>query len=259
MGYCFIDPVRGRPSISIPPKDDLSRDGYTIDDLAALRTAPPLGFPRRAWAPDIMGLAVAAEFMMQPWGNQIHLDPPPAVGSAAAMAEIAELLDLAKTERPARLTEILEQDGAYHEYLFRMVMMTDQSHPHTYELVKVGARVSEMLMAYYKLVFNRPRPQQIAPALFPPVGAAPHPAYPSGHATTARLAALCLCDVVPAALAGAVMWMSDRIARNREVAGVHYRSDTVAGQSLAQQAHDIMLQGARYIALRNLARAEWQP
>ncbi len=40
---------------------------------------------------------------------------------------------------------------------------------------------------------------------------------------------------------GPLRLMADRIARNREVAGLHYRSDTWAGLMLAAGCFDIML------------------
>jgi membrane-associated phospholipid phosphatase len=111
---------------------------------------------------------------------------------------------------------------------------------------------------HHKARFNRMRPSSILPCLLPPLEVPGHAAYPSGHATQAQLIAMCLeivmprNRVMPASPAGPVgqfmpqygplRMMADRIARNREVAGLHYRSDTWAGRILAAGCFRIMLQ-----------------
>ena len=52
--------------------------------------------------------------------------------------------------------------------------------------------------------------------------------------------------------------MALRIARNREVFGLHYPSDSEAGRRLACRAHQLLAGCATYVALRNAAQAEWQ-
>jgi acid phosphatase (class A) len=50
-----------------------------------------------------------------------------------------------------------------------------------------------------------------------------------------------------------------RIARNREIAGVHYPSDSSAGASLARQFL-VHLEGTQWFEhLMNRAREEWPP
>jgi hypothetical protein len=93
---------------------------------------------------------------------------------------------------------------------------------------------------YYKGTFNRPRPSQLCPALAPPIAVPGHASFPSGHATQSMLMALCLIDVLPVVptpnTAGNV-WEEDlkvlahRIARNREIAGLHYRIRTPGANS----------------------------
>jgi hypothetical protein len=99
---------------------------------------------------------------------------------------------------------------------------------------------------YYKGTFNRPRPSQLCPALAPPIAVPGHASFPSGHATQSMLMALCLIDVLPVVptpnTAGNV-WEEDlkvlahRIARNREIADLHYPSDSHTGRQLAASIH----------------------
>jgi hypothetical protein len=68
-----------------------------------------------------------------------------------------------------------------------------------------------------------------------------HPSYPSGHATVAWTFAGLIGVVAPQhvrALEGAAA----QVARNREVSGMHYPSDSEAGRLLAQQLVGAMMQ-----------------
>ncbi len=94
-----------------------------------------------------------------------------------------------------------------------------------------------------KRYFMRKRPGQLGdPALqsmFGDTGAGldrlhpGHPSYPSGHATHAYVWAYLLqhCGVD----ADAVLGAASAVAVNREIAGLHFASDTAAGQSLAKE------------------------
>jgi membrane-associated phospholipid phosphatase len=88
-----------------------------------------------------------------------------------------------------------------------------------------------------------------------------HAAYPSGHATQSFLIARCLAAAVeggPSALASeALDALANRIARNREIAGVHYPSDTAAGRDLAAQLFAALDGVATFKAQLAAATAEW--
>jgi membrane-associated phospholipid phosphatase len=106
-----------------------------------------------------------------------------------------------------------------------------------------------------------------------PIEVPGHAAYPSGHATQAYLIARCMKAVLPragwAALMsdgtysdknGPVYCMARRIARNREVLGLHYPSDSVAGEALADDTWPILHEMLSHHLGPNLilsARAEW--
>jgi hypothetical protein len=79
----------------------------------------------------------------------------------------------------------------------------------------------------------------------PPIPVPGHPAYPSGHSTQAHLMALCVKDVLPTAalqnaLGEVIDELADRIARNREIAGLHFESDSKAGENLAQSLFEVL-------------------
>ena len=66
--------------------------------------------------------------------------------------------------------------------------MTQNSHPKTYFVMKVAARVGEVVMMHLKRKYNRPRPSQMFPLVVTARGSG-HSAYPAGHALIARLTA----------------------------------------------------------------------
>lgn len=216
-------------------------------------------FPRRAWSADFTGLVVVGEFARHDWYDLISVDPPPE-GEKAVRGEIDALMALFESEREKRMPEIMAQDNDLQDYFLRLLMMSKTSHPATFDLIKVAERLSEMLMSFYKAKFNRPRPYQFSPALQPLMRLPGHPAYPSGHAMSCHLIAFCLgAAVEDEGIQRALTALAERIGHNREIAGLHYESDTLAGQSIARQAFEKVLPRCRsFQAILDEARGEWR-
>jgi hypothetical protein len=199
--------------------------------------------------------------------------------------ELAELAALAEL-RPGIMAEALAQAPAFDSYFMGILSFNRFSHPCTSALVAFAVLAGGMAAMHHKLAFARPRPSQLSPAVMPPVDPPPHAAYPSGHATQAHLVALCLALVMPDMTAvhqrppegggsplpvrrDPLRDMAVRIARNREVLGLHYPSDSEAGERLAYRAFATMAEMHKaedehsqpmHPALRALvacARAEW--
>jgi PAP2 superfamily len=109
---------------------------------------------------------------------------------------------------------------------------------------KLLARIEPPILDF-KALFGRRRPwdtcsQDLQPMLALPDWRHPgHPAYPSGHATVAWAFALTLARALPS-FAPLLEAAARRVALNREVAGVHYPSDSMAGEELARKLVDIM-------------------
>ena len=108
----------------------------------------------------------------------------------------------------------------------------------------LNEKVDELILKVYfdarlwgfkaKKHFNRVRPSFLENALQPSIENPPHPAYPSNHTFQALVVASLLADLHPTK---AQFYIKDalQIGRNREVAGVHYPSDTEASVILANQ------------------------
>ena len=93
-----------------------------------------------------------------------------------------------------------------------------------------------------KVHYNRPRPQKLSKALtffrqanfnVYPLKTAETPSYPSGHATEGRFVSLYLVDKVPFEHKGNIKRIGDDIGHSRQIAGVHYPTDTEFGHQLA--------------------------
>jgi membrane-associated phospholipid phosphatase len=89
-----------------------------------------------------------------------------------------------------------------------------------------------------------------------------HAAYPSGHATQAFLIAHSLAAIFPAkskpGIDLALQALAARIARNREIAGLHYASDTAAGIELAGAIWRTLKDGNEFKILSAAAKKEWE-
>jgi hypothetical protein len=217
-------------------------------------------FPARYWDPDLWALTVLPEFFSLPDGGggvawaAINIPAPAAI----TQVDIDRLIGLAVTERPEALGEIIQQDQNLQLSWMQLLMMDASTHPCTFLLMKLAARVGETLMMHFKRKFNRPRPSQVCPTLFPPVAVPNHGSYPAGHALIGQLTSLCLAPLVPSR-GPALFELARRAAFNREIAGLHYQSDCDAGVALANQIHPILSQCATYIRVINAiaARNEW--
>lgn len=83
-----------------------------------------------------------------------------------------------------------------------------------------------------------------------------HPAYPSGHATQAYAVAFFYARLFPQLTDGLMTAAAD-IAWNREIAGLHYPSDSLAGKLLASQLVDMLFEHPEFAALAEAAAAEF--
>lgn len=105
-----------------------------------------------------------------------------------------------------------------------------------------------------KKEFPRPRPFSYLKAIEPCVPKEVTGAYPSGHATLARLYALILSDLFPARRTDFFV-RGEMIATDRILSGMHHPSDIQAGKSLADQIYPVLKKSAGYRAFLASYRA----
>ena len=180
------------------------------------------------WDPVLRAMPILAVFARSGWESTILA--PPKHDAATLGTEIKSLVELIPM-RTRRMDEILVQSGDPARYWAQLFCMTPASHPATWTLLSAAMAVAHMVGMHWKSVYNRPRPSQVYPGLVPPIPVPPHPSYPSGHALHARLIQKCLVEACPA-MQDASEKLASRLGQNRQVAGVHYPSDTAASISL---------------------------
>jgi PAP2 superfamily len=237
--------------------------------------AAPTQFPRRYWDSFHHSVAVLGDFVRTTdssgrYSYEFSSELNAILAGAIVADELKELVELAEY-RSGVMSEAMAQRANLDAYWRGIFMFNRASHPWTCQLLDIALCVGQFQAMQYKREFNRPRPSQLSPALLPPIDPPGHASFPSGHATEAYLMALCLeAAMLPATAPGyyaaaatpatippappqhvharvrsPLLRMAERIARNREVLGLHYPSDSEAGRVLAQRSFDILMRCTR--------------
>jgi hypothetical protein len=216
-------------------------------------------FGERTWTARWWAFLVLHDFAVSGWRGAA--DPVMTAAWATVpgltAGELVDLVNDHKNERAAAMGEILSQDVEFNTDFMAVLNITPSSHPNTYRIMHIASQVASYAALYYKGGKQRPRPSQLLPALLPPIPVPGHASWPSGHATQAWLKTLCL-EFVLGGIAGMGTAMNGtppnpvapgtlnlgvisanlrtlalRIGRNREIAGLHYPSDSRHGRELA--------------------------
>jgi hypothetical protein len=151
---------------------------------------------------------------------------------------------MARDERASAMGEILTQDVEFITAFMEALTITPGSHPKTFRFLHIASLIGSYTALHFKEVFDRPRPSYEVPALLPPIPVPGHSAFPSGHATQAYLMVECIdyvYSLAPAEVSNpdrvtvrkVLHALARRVARNREIAGLHYPSDSEGGRLLA--------------------------
>jgi hypothetical protein len=203
-------------------------------------------------------------------------------GLGAAATEKADLLEMIEF-RPKAMGEALSQKDSLTAHFRGALSFNKATHPATVYLLQGALRIAQFVAMYYKDIYQRARPSQLWPELMPPIAVPGHASFPSGHATEAYFIARWLeliigpapgAGVVPSAVppvnfdaagfvdsAGPPNRLAQRIARNREVLGLHYPSDSVGGRFIAEKLIKKITTSItsypKMKALLDAARIEW--
>ena len=230
-------------------------------------------YPLRNWSADWYAWLALTEFVGSNWQN-FNLLPPwggPAPSYWDALGaqphiqeELDELVTAAQDERADALDEILSQADEFISYFMNLMTTRPTAYPATFRVLNIASLVALFTSMYYKGKYRRPRPSELCPALLPPIVVPGHASFPSGHSTQSHLMALCMGQVLSGfvqhqAMLDDLETLADRIARNREIAGLHYPSDTAAGVALAGVILPLLTGNSWYGSALAAARQEWDP
>lgn len=126
----------------------------------------------------------------------------------------------------------------------------------TYSLFFTTLALCEYVGLIYKDRFGRARPNQFEPRLRPLLPNPSHSSYPSNHAFQCFSIAYAFSTLLPEHPASAELFaIAQRVAENREWAGLHYPSDTAAGKEMAQRFLPYLVEACA--DMLGAAREEW--
>ena len=160
--------------------------------------------------------------------------PPPENESQTTEEEIEHLDNIPVDEKFIELGDDI--DKPFKKFL----QSKDLEYPlEPIKKVMGGIRSIILQLKYY---YNRPRPGQVADAKgidFDPefLKSASTPSYPSGHATQGKFIARYLSNLYPE-YEKEFMMLGDDIAYSRNMAKVHYPSDSAFGKELGDALYD---------------------
>jgi PAP2 superfamily len=167
---------------------------------------------------------------------------PPAKGFDYSL-QIDKVLRAA-IEREDRMPEILVQVNDIDCFFDAITGIDRANAPHLRELIVTAAEVATMVVMSLKHNIAEWRPVQRSGRVQPAINTPGHGSMPSGHATIAVLTAKLLSALLyqPRDLRAASLdRLSQRIAFNRVVAGLHYPMDSFVGEALGAQLAKAMV------------------
>jgi membrane-associated phospholipid phosphatase len=251
----LIRPIGISPSIGMAPGEDWFRGNQWPPE----NTEPPNGAPA-PWQQNLVRHFTPVTF---PNGaaNPFEVTLPPRSWDPA-FYQIVLLNLIAMMEfRQGLLNEVVSQMITFDAYFQGALGYTTATHPCTNLLVQGCMRAAEFAAMHYKNFFQRPRPSQLWPELMPPVAVPGHASFPSAHSTQSHTIATILQKVVDGVVPSVddiTNRLAQRISRGREVLGLHYPSDTVAGQHLAQHVAAAFMAAPGIARLIDAAHDEWK-
>ena len=187
------------------------------------------------------------------------LPPPPADGSPAQKAELAEVEQAVATRTPDALQQATADDRLENPAIYRGVIGGG------FDLDKLPATAgmfADVMSAQRtaandaKKFFLRNRPWIADPSLATcgPRGDG-RSSYPSGHATMGYATGVVLAELIPEK-AQAILARASAYAENRIVCGMHYRRDIVAGEVIGTTVAATLMHNADFKAEFDAAKQE---
>lgn len=186
-----------------------------------------------------MGLQTASATVSHPGVQWLRQGFAPVVQAPPIndLEEAQRMMAMKALRTPARISEIEAENTRPTDSFFYEAAGIDAGFAgcpvQRWASMTMAIDMVDVLFAQKKR-FSRMRPSDVLPALDPVVPVPWHAAYPSGHATQARVLAQLFSTWYPDKTA-IFDRLAIRIARNREIAGLHYPSDSLAGFNLGDQ------------------------
>ncbi len=208
--------------------------------LFVIATALPVSagnFPHGAWGASYLRDIPRAIDFVESHAAHLSVEPPPADDSEITRSEISYLKKIAENRASRDIILITKENLDPHKRFYNVLGLEPGESSEIDLLVQRINAESYLPVLYFKHKFSRTRPYQIDNTLTTVIDGPPHASYPSGHATQAYLFSLILSELLPAddPRVSQLAELGKGMGIRREIAGVHYPSDTRAGVELASQ------------------------
>lgn len=197
-------------------------------------------------------------------GEAFRATPPPALASERFHADLAQTRRFADapTDVTTRIAKFYDMTtgtmagGYWNERAAAAIhASTLDAAQAAIVLVTLNGAMLDALIACHdsKYVYWVPRPSQADPSLKPLIGVPNHPSYPSNHSCLSTAAARVLGHFFPSERE-AMERAAVEAGLSRIYAGIHYRFDVEAGETIGRKVGDAALaEHARMLAERRRA------
>jgi membrane-associated phospholipid phosphatase len=218
-------------------------DGFTTPWTRTVPVGPGMWVAAPVGAPIGATLGGVTPYLLTS-SDQFRPAPPPAFGSAAFLADLAEIRHLSDTRTPEQLAlarywnfpnGTFTPPGYWNLTAASYVAaygLDERAATHTFALMH--AAMMDALIGCWEAKYHYwlLRPSQADPVITLAFPALPnHPSYPSGHSCVSAAAGRVLQEVFPARAAELDGWVAEA-GQSRMDGGIHYRFDIDAGQGL---------------------------
>lgn len=186
-------------------------------------------------------------------GSQFRPAPPPAFGSPAFVADLAEVRRISDTRTPKQdsIAKFWSLQGGtvtplgyWNEVAAQLItkyQLDERRAARTLAVMNMAGYDAIVASHEAKYVYWLIRPSQADPKITLPIALPSFPSYPSNHAAISVAAAVVLGDAFPAER-GKLLAQAEQAAISRIYGGIHYRFDATAAITLGQKIGRLALQ-----------------
>ncbi|MEO8578298.1 MAG: hypothetical protein ABI556_16430 [Gemmatimonadales bacterium] len=186
--------------------------------------------------PTVRGNFGARPFFIS--ANEVILPPPPAFGSPAYLTALAEVRNASDNRTPAQLA-ISQKWAPFGGIVYNLVIgdLIEKHHVSEVDAARTYAYANtaafDAIVACFENKFRYwfIRPSKADVAITTPIGLPNHPSYPSAHSCESGAFNIVLSDAFPTEIT-MLAGLEQEAADSRLLAGLHYRFDNEAGNSL---------------------------
>ncbi|MCB1839221.1 MAG: phosphatase PAP2 family protein [Alphaproteobacteria bacterium] len=243
------------------------KDFKTQFQLEGVRFAPAVSadkakakYQDSSWDPTVLQFYdEGPEFL--PRETEFEVAPFPANDSPETATDLETLRRYAAQARTPETLEMInfEKDmGTPLVSYEKAGLYSSAQNPDTDRLVTAAVVEAGYFLVKAKKHFLRVRPDFLAPDLKTVIPNPGHPSYPSGHAGQAQITGLILSDL-DSKHRDIYMQHARAIGTRREIAGVHYPTDSIAGRKLAGEVYAKLLEVPKFQELFQEAKENFVP